>query len=262
MTLKVGRASLTTPRDINTVRRNTIDEGALAHGLSNPALVANGSRGFIMNGLADGTDSQANMDAADLEAARLGAVYLVDDSAVPALPAGYYAIEDFNYDRPRGAPRRRVWRLQVTTVQLPLVVRQGESDNVAGADTADSTADEALKVVYTPTTSEVLVLDPRNVAGAEALNLPAGTYKVIARVYQVTNTSAKFRFTTTQTDGTTITAGAQVAIGAAGAWTDLDLGSFTISSTYAGANWYKLEVQGVAAELGDTWIDRLIIAPA
>lgn len=244
------------------MRRNVIDEGALAIGIANPALISTGSRGYLLDGLNDATTSQTTMDAVDLEAQRQGAVYCTDDSAVPAIPAGYYAVEAFTYERPRGAPRRRTWHLQLTVVTSPLIVRQAESENVTGADTADATADEASKTVYTPTTGEVLVVDPRNVAGAEALNLPLGTYRVIARVYQVTNSSAKWRLKTTKLNGTVITSGAQVAIGVAGAWTDLDLGTFTITATDAGANWYEIHIQGTAAQLGDTWTDRIIIAPA
>lgn len=262
MTLKVGRVSLTTPTSVPYTKRNTVDDGRSPSGMPSPARVGSGVHAYRLDGRETGSSGQTTMDSLVTEGDRFGSVYVTEDSSPAVIAAGYYAIEGVSYSKDPGAPKRRKWSLNLTQTPMPLVCRQAENDNVTGADTADSTADEALKTVYTPTTSEVLVLDPRNVAGAEALNLPAGSWRIIARVYQVTNNDAKFRFKTTKLDGTVLVTGSQVAIGAAGAWTDLDLGTFAVAQADDKANWYTLGVQGVAAHLGDTWIDRLYLLPA
>lgn len=258
MSLRLGRVLLRSPHDVESVQPKTFDPGRLATGEARPALTGIDGKGWMLTGSESGSTAAALADAADQENNRFGAMFVQDTGS--AVPTGYYYI-DFKHRKPRGAPTLRRWDLLLVSAPAPLVYRKAYSDNVAGADTADSSIKEGYKVVYTPTTSEVLVLDPRNVAGAEPLNLPAGSYKVIARAYQATNSSAKLRLTTTKLDGTTITAGSQVAVGAAGAWKLLNLGTFTITATDAGANWFTLKVQGVASELGDVWIDRVQFVP-
>lgn len=261
MTMKVGRVSLRTAERVRPMRRNAMDEGRNAAGSSNPAKTGTGPRGYAIRGSEQGTTSQSLVDALDKEAARPGSVYVTDDNTVTPIPAGYYVMADFNPEYPGGAPRVRPYDFTLWESPMPFVCRQAESDNVAGADVADYTADEGYHVAYTPTTAEVVVLQPGQVAGAEALNLPAGSYKVIARVYQVTNSSAKLRWGLRDGADVQIIEGAQVAVGAADQWVDVDLGTLTVTQTYDRSNWYHVKVQGVAGELGDVRIDRLLLYP-
>lgn len=252
MTLKLGRCSLSTPQDVPFDRRGARDQG-----IAGPFY----EKGYQLRGIEAGSGAQALMDALEKEGQRFGDVYVAETNSL--VPSGYYRVEDVHYEKPRGAPRYRPWTATISKRERPLVVRQAEDDNVDGADTADVTAEEALKVVYTAAAGEVDVLKPKDVVGAEAFNLPAGDWKFIARVQSRTTVTQKFRIKTTQLDGTALVNGAQVTVGAgnADAWVDVDLGTITVAAADDKANFYKLTVQA-NADLNDVWIDRLRVVPA
>lgn len=254
MTLKIGLATLKSPRRIlkTRPRHGAVHGDAAGRGTPNVARIDPATYHV------KGVDPDSSMAAFDTQAARVGSVYVSESAAL--IPSGWYEImEPVGVESPGGSVTRRPWTLLLQTQPAPFVTRQAENENVAGTDTPDSGADGGTKVVYTPTTSDVLVLDPRNVAGAEPVNLPAGTYRVVARVQSRTTSTQKYRFKTTKTDGTVITTGSQVTASAPDAWQTLDLGLFTIADADAGANWFTLWVQGVAAQLNDVWIDRIRI---
>jgi hypothetical protein len=262
MTMKIGRVSLRTPERVRPVRRNSVEDAKLLTGFSNPAKTGVGARGFMVHGSEQGTNAQTLIDALDKEAARIGSIYIIDDSGPAALPAGYYLIADFQPEYPSGAPRYRPYDLTLWESPAPVVIRQGEDDNSAGSDIADATADEGFHCAFTPTTADSVLLRPGSFAGTEAFNLPAGNYRCIARVYQVTNNSALFRWSIRDGSDNLITDGAQVAIGAADQWVDLDLGVLAVPQANDRSNWYSLKVQGIAAQLGQVRVDRLIFYPA
>lgn len=253
MSLRVGRVTLSDPLNV-PYRRSDADDESIAGPYR--------EKMFVLDGRNQGSTAQATMDLLERESLRVGAMWCESDNA--DFPSGQYLLEDADYEKPSGRPEGRPWNVTIRKKDRFYVTRQAEDDNVAGLDTADLDADEASKIVYTPTTSEVLILDPRNVAGAEKLNLPAGSWKLIARVYAVTNVSQKFRWKVTATDGTVLATGAQVAVGVGNndAWMELDLGNLTVPNANDKANWFELHVQGVAAELGNVWLDYVRLVPA
>lgn len=254
MTFKVGRMTLSTPQDV-PFDSHEEDEA----GVAGPFR----ARGYVLRGLEDGASAQATMLVLEKESLRWGDVWVEESNSL--IPSGHYRIlpGGAGYEKPRGAPRRRPWTLTLKHRPQPVICRQAEDDNVTGADTDDVTAEEASKVIYTASAGETDVLKPKDVAGAEAFNLPAGTWKILARVQSRTTVTQKFRLKTTKLDGTSIADGAQVTVGAgnADAWVDIDLGSFTIAAADHLANWFKLTVQA-NGDLNDVWIDRIKVVPA
>jgi hypothetical protein len=116
---------------------------------------------------------QLHKDAERGEGGPNDAVYAEDADSI--IEAGYYRIAAFGYERAGGSPQMRRWEVTLISKHFPRILRPAHSDNVAGVDTADLDVlnGEKKKVVYTPTTAEVVVLQPRTVAGAEKFNLPA-----------------------------------------------------------------------------------------
>lgn len=250
MTLRIGRATLSAPQAVPYDRR-----GAAGAGVAGPLH----EKGFRVAGLERGSASQTSMDSLEKEALRLGDVWCQDSDA--AIPSGHYRIEDAAYVKPSGSPKARTWDFTLVKKDRPVIHRQAEDDNVAGADTADATCEEATKVVYTATAGEVDVLKPLDVAGYESLNLPAGEWKFIARVQSRTTATQKFRVKVVAIDGTVLSTGSQATAGVADAWVEVDLGSFTVADADSGANAYKLTVQA-NGDLNDVWIDRVKVVPA
>jgi hypothetical protein len=156
----------------------------------------------------------------------------------------------------------RRWEVTLISKHFPRILRPAHSDNVAGVDTADLDVlnGEKKKVVYTPTTAEVVVLQPRTVAGAEKFNLPAATWRLLAYVQALTTTSQKFRGAITNLAGADLAGctGTQKTVAAAGSWTLLNLGDFPIPAASDKANWPELRVQGVTSELNDVWVAYLL----
>jgi hypothetical protein len=251
MALKVGRVTLSDPLGI-TFKRRTAERP----GVGGPFY----EKGFVVRGREASATAQTTMDSLELESFRYGHVYVADDNS--NIPTGWYRLEDVDYEKPSGKPKLRPWALSIIKKELPIVQRQAQNDNVAGADTADVDADEDLKVVYTPTTSDVVVLRPRTVSGAEAVNLPSETYKAVMRVRSTGGfTSQKYRWRLTNTGGTVLATGSQRTASVSDAWTEVDLGALTVPSANDKANWYEVLVQGVTGELGAVWLDRLRIFP-
>lgn len=261
MTIHIGRVSLRTPRDVEVVRRNTLDSGRLVTGYENPLNNAIGSRGYMLNGLQIGAAADSDMEALDLEAARLGAVYCSDDSAAPAVSAGYYALNDLSAKKPRGAPGARPWSATLWQVPMPFMVRQAEADNVAGADAADVTADEGNRVDYVTTGAYAGVLRPRGIAAAEPLNMPAGNYRATLRAWAVATGTAQARWLLTDLAGATLATGAAVTVATIGGWAYYDLGILALPQANTAANWYDLEVRDTVNAGSTVRLDALIIRP-
>lgn len=253
MSLAIGRCTLTTPQDVDYQTRNPGEPG-IAGPFTEDA--------YALRGREAGAGAAAAMVALALEARRFEAVYCSESNAI--FPSGYYRVDQgAGYRVPRGAPTRKPWNFALVRKERPVIVRHAYSDNVAGADTADVDADEALKTVYTAAAGEVLVVDPRNVAGAEPLNLPAGDWKLLARVQSRTTVTQKFRAKLTDLAGAAIATGAQVTVGAGNqsAWTLLDLGTLMVPTANDKANWLTLSVQA-NVDLNDVWIDYIRLVPA
>lgn len=262
-TLKVGRLSLSTPLNLNHVVRRDVERRRTPTGVYLAQNVGVNPEEIELRGREQGTSAQTTMDSYIRECKRRGAVYCSESSSTPLLTEGYYQLEPGPYEQPGGRPKGRPWEFVLVKDDQPLVARQAEDDEVAGTATADVTAEEGSKVVYTPTTSEVLVLDPRNVSGAEKVNLPAGDYRVVARVQAKTTVTVKLRAKFTNTSGTAIATGSQVTVGSGNndIWYELDLGTLTIPAANDKANWYEVHVQD-PTNVNDVWIDRVYLQPA
>lgn len=257
--IRVGRATLRTPMDAPyRPRQNSVVDGTNALGRPNPARIGTGVEAWHLVGRQTGAAAHAEVEVMRVERGRDGSVYVVDDSPNPVLLEGYYAVEHYHYDVPRGSPGVRPWNLELVSTPHPRVLRQAEDDADAGTVESDATAEEGERVTYTPTTSEVIVLSPRLVVDTEAFNLPAGTYRALLRVRQAGFDSALLRVRLVEDDGTVIDAGAQVAVDAADEWVELDMG---VLESVGGESWYDVSVEGVTAELGDVWLDCILWEP-
>lgn len=261
MTLKLGRLTLSTPMDVQPVGRNTVDAGHAATGQGNPCVVAWDADAYMLTGRETGATAQATLLAALLERRRFGSVYVLEDSVNPVIPEGYYSIESLEATRPRGAPSRIPWNLSLASTPLPQVCRQAHSDNVAGADTLDVTADEGTRVDYVTTGAYAAVLHPYGVAGAEAVNLPAGSWKIMLRAYGVTTATAQVRGKLLSAAAAVLATGSDITITPAGAWTDFDLGTLVVPQANDRANWYSVEVRDVTNPGSTVRLDRLYLLP-
>lgn len=96
---------------------------------------------------------------------------------------------------------------------------EAEDNNAAGTDTSDDACSNYEKVVYTPTGSDVLVLD------TAALGLSAGEYSFYLRCRSLTTYTAQFKGVT-PTD-----TGSYNSNTAEDEWQIIDLGTFTIAAT-------------------------------
>lgn len=259
MSLKVGRVTLRTPDSVDPSVPRSIATESTPTGTIRGSFVAAGLDEYRITGKNQGTGAQAIMDALVKEGKRRGSMYCEDSDTL--IPAGYYELRAPEYRKPPGRPKVRPWSLELEATDEPWITRQAEDDNVAGADTADPDADEGSKVVYTATAVETAVLQARTAANAEKVNLPAGSWRFIARVQARTTTTQRFRARTTDLAGATLVSGAQVTVTAADTWTDLDLGTITVAAANDKANWVELLIQA-NVDLNDVWIDRLYILPA
>jgi len=252
VSLHIGRATLNTPLEVRPTIPRRAQSYVDAMGRGIPFVDEIHQELYRTRG----RDTPANLTTLEVEGGRVGSVYVYDDATT--IPSGWYEVmEALDYTEPGGAPQLRKWSMGLQAQTYPFVTRQAENENVAGSVVADNTADGGQKVVYTPTTSDVKVLDPRNKAGAERVNLPAGTYSITARVQSTTTFDQLYRCKVTDGTGAVLTTGAQVAATAAGAWQIVNLGTFTIADANAGANWFEIWVQGIAGHLNDVWLDRI-----
>jgi hypothetical protein len=249
MATRIGRVSLRTPNRIGYRR------------LPAESPSVNGpwwEHGYALDGRSLGATAQTVMDALEQEGRRYGAVYVEDDDSL--IPAGYYRLETDDYEKPPGAPNKRPWTVLLRRKTRHPVTRQAEDDNVAGADAADLDADEGKRVDYPPGAAFVAVLDPRNVVGAEKVNLPTGKWGAILRCYAVSTVTVEVRWKLHASDGALLATGSTKTLGAADTWTELDLGDLTIPSANDGANWYSVEVRD-PTNANDLRLDRLCIVP-
>ncbi len=136
-------------------------------------------------------------------------------------------------------------------------------DALLRASPFDESCTDGYKFVYTPTTSEVVVLDPRNLAGAEPLNLPGWRYRAVLRWRPLVTNSQLVRFKVLDLDGTVKVTGSQKTAAAANVWEETKLGDFTVTpnAQWDAKNWYSLGVQGVTGQLNNVEIDRLAFVP-
>jgi len=260
MTLKVGRVSLKDYAKLARPVPRRVDRDMDLLGFATARTGEYGLREFDVQGLESGAPAtiDATMDALVKEGQRYGAVYVVDDYA--KIPEGWYELEDVDVGDVRSGSYRE-WQFGLVPAAPPFVVRQAEDDNVAGSDTAELDADEAKKVAYTCTASNVLVLDPRNVAGAEKFNLPYGDWRVKARAYPVSTATVKLQAKLTDLTGAAIATGSQVVVTPADAWKEVDLGKLTVPKANDKANWYEVYVQD-PTNVNAVWIDRVRFIPA
>lgn len=261
MVLTIGRATLAGPNEIRRIRRRSKSMVEGAQGLSYPSTTTRTTKEYSLRGRDQGTSVDANQgidraDKLEREGGRWGSVYVTD--TFTQVPEGYYELGDVEVENPSGRPKGRRWTFTLSQQPIPNIARQAEDDNIAGADTADVDAEEESKVAYTPTVSEVVVLQPRIVAGAEKLNLPKGSWRLVARVYANTTTTVKFRGRLTNIAGATIDDGAQLGPTIVNGWQEVDLGVFTVVSADHKANWYEVLVQD-PTNTNPVWIDRIYI---
>lgn len=254
--MKVGRVTLRTPNDVESMDSVPMEDERNALGESHPVDTGRDAQAWRVT--CTESDASANATVESLLKEKGRDLY-VDDSTDALLASGYYKFKPGAslVRKMRGAPTRREFDFVLTEQDWPEIVREAEDDNVAGTDTTDKDRSNKKVVRYTPTAVEVLVLDPRNVAGAEKVNLPQGTHRIQALVKGKTTT--RLRVKTTKTDGTQITNGSQVSPAANDAWGVVTLGDFTIAAADAGANWYELRVDDPTAT-DPIDIDYVIIA--
>lgn len=261
MSTKIGRVTLTTPLDISVTARRNNETVAAPTGKMTPGFVSAGGPMYRLEGRQIGSTAQAELDALMVEARRLGSVYVSDTDSL--IPSGWYELGPPEYQKPGGAPRKRPWTLEVEGTDAPWIVRQAEDDLVAGVDTADTSGDveEDAYVDYTTTGSYADVLRPFSVAGAEAINLPQGTWRMLARMYAVTTATAQARWKTEDDAGATLATGSDITVTPAGAWTDFDMGTLTVAAADHKDNWYSVQVKDVTNPGSHVRIDRVWILP-
>lgn len=235
MTITIGRGTLNTPTGEALGSGPAVVRQTLTSGLDSQYALQGNERGTS----GTPTLAQDRMNVLEKDLLRAGALYCTSSDSL--FPSGYYVVTG-GYSKDRGRPRVRKWRLRLRKALLPIVARQAEDDNISGVDTDESllrAAEEGFSVVYTATTTETAVLRPRSVGGAEALNLPAGTYRMSVRFTTAPSVSILVRGRLTDLAGTTISPdGAQVAPD--GTQLVVDLGLFTVPQANTAANWYEL----------------------
>lgn len=250
MATTIGRVTLTTPMGVPF---NVADPDSPSIG--GPSYVD----AYGLHGRETGSGAQATMDLLLRELKRMGALYCTDADTL--FPAGYYRLKgNGSGEKPSGSPRTRPWDVQLLSTPRPrLVTRQAEDDNVAGVDTADTSgdADEDSKVDYTTTNAYAAVLQPRTAAGAEAVNLPQGTWRVVLRAYALTTATAQARWILESSGGSVLATGADITLGTAGGWKDYDLGTLAVPAANHKANWYRVEVKDVTNPASHVYLDRI-----
>jgi len=201
------------------------------------------------------------MDALEKELNRYGSVWLEDDEG--KVQPGYVRLEKSPpYVKPGGAPARRPWGVACVEAQYPsCVARQAENDNTSGTDAADNAMEEGFYVTKSTTAGAPSVfLDPRNVAGAEKFNLPAGRWKCVALARSIT-VESKLKWRVLNESGTAVATGAQVNVPVSAVVVEVDLGVLSVPIANHGANWYDLEAEASSGSNRQVHVDRLRFTP-
>ncbi len=95
----------------------------------------------------------------------------------------------------------------------------------------------------------------------EALNLPTGSWRILARVQPRTTATARVRAVLRDAAGAALVTGAQVTLTPAGAWKDFDLGLFAVPAANHRANYVDILVDD-PTNTNPVWLDRLRLAVA
>lgn len=245
MSTFIGRATLRPPSRITDVQRRFHASKRTAAGGVRVLPSLQGPREFMVESVETGGSAQTRMDALTKEARRFGAMYCSEDNT--GFPSGYYELQgDPEYEKPPGGTGYRPWLLRLVAQDWPVIMRQAEDDLRSDAALVSATvsalsSSEGKHITIDPTSTPIVVLQPRTVSGAEKVNLPEGTYEGILRCKRL-ETSGAFRWRTTNAAGTELVAGSAVTPPSGTDWQDVSLGEIAVAAADAGANWYEVDL--------------------
>jgi hypothetical protein len=214
-------------------------------------------RGYVLTGRVTGLNSGIEAGV-EKESLRMGAVYC----AGTGITSGYY-FPRFDLKQPRGAPGRRPWTVDLTGTSAPWITRQAENDGIGyGSGILDDAADEGEYIQRTQTgDATVIVMQPRILAGSEPFNLPAGSYRMVARARASVTITSKLFWRLTDLAGATIVSGSEATVFGTSEWEEVNLGILTVPQANSRANWYEVHWH-LSSSTRTLSLDRVRVVPA